>query len=66
MPKPADGFTLVELLVVITIMGLVGVYALSNYNTFGEEQKEVVETDEDAITAAAQKELTEIEKRLGK
>lgn len=33
------GFTLVELLVVITIMGLVGVYILSNYNSFGEDQK---------------------------
>lgn len=39
MRKSAHGFTLVELLVVITIMGLVGVYTLSNYSTFGEEQK---------------------------
>lgn len=35
----ARGFTLVELLVVITIMGLVGAYVLSNYNTFGEDKK---------------------------
>lgn len=39
MRKSAHGFTLVELLVVITIMGLAGVYTLSNYSTFGEEQK---------------------------
>lgn len=32
-------FTLVELLVVIAIMGLIGAYVLSNYGSFGEDQK---------------------------
>lgn len=39
MKKTASGFTLVELLVVITIMAIVGAYAFSNFGSFGEEQK---------------------------
>ncbi|MBI2330349.1 prepilin-type N-terminal cleavage/methylation domain-containing protein [Candidatus Daviesbacteria bacterium] len=34
-----NAFTLVELLVVIAIIGLIGAYVLSNYGTFGEDQK---------------------------
>lgn len=37
--KIRNGFTLVELLVVITIMALVGTFTLSNYGSFGEDQK---------------------------
>ena len=33
------GFTLVEMLVVISIMALIGVVALANYQSFGEDQK---------------------------
>lgn len=32
------GFTLVELLVVIAVMSLVGVYTFANYKSFGEDQ----------------------------
>lgn len=34
-----NAFTLVELLVVITIMALIAAYTLSNYSSFGEDQK---------------------------
>lgn len=34
-----NAFTLVELLVVITILGIIGAYTISNYRSFGEEQK---------------------------
>lgn len=37
--KFSAGFTLVELLVVIAIMAITGVYVLSNYSSFGEDQK---------------------------
>lgn len=40
MPKTVpDGFTLIELLVVIAIMALIGAFSISNYRTFGEDQK---------------------------
>lgn len=39
MKKTASGFTLVELLVVITIMAIVGAYSLANFSNFGEDQK---------------------------
>lgn len=39
MKKAALGFTLVELLVVITIMAIIGAYAFSNLGSFGEDQK---------------------------
>lgn len=39
MKKAAAGFTLVELLVVITIMAITGVFAFANFGSFGEEQK---------------------------
>ncbi|OGE64349.1 hypothetical protein A3I48_03040 [Candidatus Daviesbacteria bacterium RIFCSPLOWO2_02_FULL_36_7] len=39
MDKAASGFTLVELLVVITIMAITGVFAFANFGSFGEDQK---------------------------
>lgn len=40
MPKTVpNAFTLVELLVVIAIMAIIGAYTLSNYASFGEDQK---------------------------
>lgn len=39
MKKTTHGFTLVELLVAITLMGLVGTFALANFRSFGEDQK---------------------------
>lgn len=39
MKKAAAGFTLVELLVVITIMAVTGIFAFANFGSFGEEQK---------------------------
>ncbi|MBI2337877.1 prepilin-type N-terminal cleavage/methylation domain-containing protein [Candidatus Daviesbacteria bacterium] len=34
----SKGFTLVELLVVITIMGIIGAFVVANYRSFGENQ----------------------------
>ncbi|OGE19401.1 hypothetical protein A2967_01425 [Candidatus Daviesbacteria bacterium RIFCSPLOWO2_01_FULL_41_32] len=39
MKKTARGFTLIELLVVIAIMALVSVVTISNYSSFGQDQK---------------------------
>lgn len=39
MQKSALGFTLIELLVVIAIMAVISIYTLSNYRSFGEDQK---------------------------
>lgn len=39
MGKPApNAFTLVELLVVIAVTSIIGVYTLANYRSFGEDQ----------------------------
>jgi len=38
MLKSAHGFTLVELLVVMAVMAIVGVFTLANYKSFGEDQ----------------------------
>lgn len=38
MKIPACGFTLVELLVVLAIMAIVGVFTLANYRSFGEDR----------------------------
>lgn len=38
MIKSAHGFTLVEILVVVAIMAVVGIFTLSNYAAFGEDQ----------------------------
>lgn len=38
MIKVQSGFTLVELLVVVAIMALVGVVAIANFRTFGEDE----------------------------
>ncbi len=39
MRRSALGFTLVELLIAVTIIALLSTYALSNYSSFGEDQK---------------------------
>lgn len=39
MKKTAHGFTLVEILVVITIMAFIGAFSLANFRSFGEDQK---------------------------
>ncbi|MBI2314652.1 prepilin-type N-terminal cleavage/methylation domain-containing protein [Candidatus Daviesbacteria bacterium] len=39
MRRSALGFTLVELLIVVTIIALLSTYALSKYSSFGEDQK---------------------------
>lgn len=36
--RSQSGFTLIELVVVITITAVIGVYALANYNRFGGDQ----------------------------
>lgn len=38
MRKSVYGFTLIELLVAIAIMAITGMYILSNYSSFGEDQ----------------------------
>ncbi|MBU1031754.1 prepilin-type N-terminal cleavage/methylation domain-containing protein, partial [Patescibacteria group bacterium] len=38
MKFSARGFTLVELLIVIVIMGIIGTFAMMNYRSFGEDQ----------------------------
>lgn len=35
---PKNGFTLIEFLVVIAIMGIAGVFTIANYRSFGEDQ----------------------------
>lgn len=35
---PRSGFTLIEMLVVIAIMAVIGIFTLSNYKSFGEDQ----------------------------
>ena len=38
MKFPASGFTLVELLVVISIISIIGIFTISNYSSFGEDK----------------------------